>query len=129
MTKEQHMPDQTHIPVGLATKLGAAIAAILGAATIIQAFLDGDHSDTTIATLAGLVLTVYKIMDGRYNQATAVIASDAVAAVVDASGDDDMPDAGAVPDDASLRNQFGSDVPFSGAIPEGATDIPKPPKS
>jgi len=63
------------IEVGLSTKLGLALATVLGSATVIQAFLDGDHSDTTIATLAGLVLAVYKIMDGRYNQATASAAN------------------------------------------------------
>lgn len=75
------------IPVGLATKLGAALAAILGAATVIQAFLAGDQSDTTIATLAGLVVTVYKIMDGRYQQATAATAVTADVADVEIPGE------------------------------------------
>ncbi len=69
------------IPVGLATKLGAAAAATFGAATFIQAFLDGDHSDTTIATLVGLIVTIYKIMDGRYNQASAVYKNEGAAQV------------------------------------------------
>jgi len=49
------------------------LASVLGSLTVIQAFLNGDHSDTTIATLAGMVLAIYKVMDGRYNQATAAV--------------------------------------------------------
>jgi hypothetical protein len=84
--------NNTKIPVGLATKLGAAGAAIAGLIALLAAFANGDHTEETITGIVTSALLVYKIMDGRYNQAVAK------EVVSDASGEVDDVDLEPVPE-------------------------------
>lgn len=59
------------IPVGIATKLGTVAGAAAAVAAIVTAVLEGDHTPETLGALAAAVLAFWKVMDGRYKQATA----------------------------------------------------------
>lgn len=111
------MPDLPDIPVGFATKLGVIVSALFGVATIVTAIMNGDHTEETIAALAAAVLTLYKVLDGRYNQATAqvttAIPTDVV--VTNVNG------AEAVPSEADLANDFQGEAPdLPGTLKPGA---------
>jgi hypothetical protein len=59
------------IPVGLATKIGALVAAAFGVVAGVTAVLHGDHTEETITSLVLAAATVWWLMKGRYDQATA----------------------------------------------------------
>lgn len=62
-------PAEPTIPVGLATRLGTAVAAVFGLIALITAVLEGDHSQETIIALILAALNVFIVLGGRYAQA------------------------------------------------------------
>jgi hypothetical protein len=59
-------------PVGLATKVGLAVAVLLGAAGAVTAFIDGDHSPETVTLIAAAVASAISVVVGRSQQAAAI---------------------------------------------------------
>lgn len=98
-----NLPD---IPVGFATKLGVIVSGLFGIAALVSAIINGDHTEETIAALAAAVVALYKVLDGRYNQATAVAetATPTDVVVTNVAADD-------IPSDAELAAEFEGDAP------------------
>jgi hypothetical protein len=61
------------IPVGLGTKAGLLMTAVLGVVAVLAAISNGDHSDETIAGLAGSVWVLSVTIGGRMAQAAAAL--------------------------------------------------------
>lgn len=59
------------IPKGFATKLGTVVAAIAAVCAAVTPVLDGDQTPEVITLLAVAGAAVFKVLDGRYKQATA----------------------------------------------------------
>jgi hypothetical protein len=76
------------IPVGLATKLGTLVAAISAVCAAILPLLDGDQTPEVIAVLAAGGAALYKVLDGRYQQAAARENAKAVTNVANAITDE-----------------------------------------
>lgn len=71
----QSPPTPPVIPVGLGTKLGLFGTTVLAVVALITAVLHGDHSLETLVALGGAVALLYKVIDGRYQQAAAIYRS------------------------------------------------------
>jgi hypothetical protein len=65
-----------NIPIGFASKLGVYSASVLAIAALVTAVLNGDHSEATLTTLAGAVITLVTTLAGRFAQAYAILRSD-----------------------------------------------------
>lgn len=61
----------TSVPVGLSTKIGGTVSAVMGLVAVLTAVLDGDHTTETIGALASAVVVLVTLMGGRYAQAAA----------------------------------------------------------
>lgn len=68
----QSPPTPPVIPVGLGTKLGLFGTSVLAVIALVTAVLHGDHTFETLVSLAGAVALLYKVVDGRYQQAAAI---------------------------------------------------------
>lgn len=95
------MPNLPDIPVGFTTKLGLIVAGVSGVAALVSAIIAGDHTEETIGALVAAVIALYKVLDGRYNQATAAVVT---APPVDVVVQD-------IPSDAALAAEFEGDAP------------------
>lgn len=102
------------IPVGLATKLGVVFSVLAAVAAAVLGVLEGDQTPETITLLVAALGAAYKVMDGRYNQATAAVGTDPE---VLPDEDDDLDFD--VPSEEELKGQFIEDAPVDDA-PEGA---------
>lgn len=58
-----------NIPIGFATKIGVVAAFLLGIVALAVGLAADGATPETISALAGAVALLYKVMDGRYNQA------------------------------------------------------------